>query len=469
MLKNFDEDTIAAISTPPGQGGIGVVRLSGPRALAVADRIFESKNKKRPSEQASHTVQIGTIVVAEDPPASRVIDEVLLLVMRGPKSYTCEDIVEISAHGSPAVLEKILDLAVQFGARLAEPGEFTKRAFLNGRIDLLQAEAVLDLIRAKTERGRRWASAQLDGFLSRKIQNFKETLLDILTRLEASIDFSEDAPEAADSGQIHEKLNELVFAMTDLLKNADTGILLKRGIHTVICGKPNVGKSSLMNQLARSNRVIVTPYAGTTRDVVTEEIQIKGFPVRLFDTAGIQDTDHPIEKEGIRRSRQALSEADIILFVLDSSCALSEEDSRISEEIGDRKKIIVLNKWDLPRKIDGPRIKKFIKSAAAVIVELSCLSGKGIELLENEIVRMASGGEIEISEEITVSTVRQKDHLKKSLESVQNALKASSGDMSAEFVAVDVRLALDQLGVLVGETATDDILNSIFSQFCIGK
>src|SRR3990167_8965301 len=300
VLKGFDTDTIAAVSTPAGEGGIGIIRISGREAIPIADRLFESKKGISVSDQKSFAAQYGHIISTESPGGKEVIDEALLLVMRAPKSFTREDVVEISAHGGTAVLQAILRLILKARARPAEKGEFTKRAFLNGRIDLIQAEAVLDLVKAKTELGRRWAAAQLEGGLSEKIRNFKRELLDILTHLEASIDFPEDSPDMDSIPKLGQRLGILSHGLKQLISNAAFGILAKNGLKVVIAGRPNVGKSSLMNQLARANRVIVTPYPGTTRDVIEEEIEIQGFSVRVVDTAGIQETTHPIEREGIK-------------------------------------------------------------------------------------------------------------------------------------------------------------------------
>jgi tRNA modification GTPase len=467
MLKEFDQDTIAAISTPMGEGGLGVIRLSGKDAIAIADKIFESKKKMPVSDQKAFTVQYGHVVASQDSKPSRVIDEVLILVMRAPRSYTCEDVVEISAHGGPAVLEAILREALKAGARPASKGEFTKRAFLNGRLDLLQAEAVLDLVKAKTQGPRQWAVDQLEGFFSKKMKEIKAELLDILTHLEASIDFPEDFPQTDSLSKIAARLGVLSENLRRLLETAGAGFLAKQGLGVVIAGRPNVGKSSLMNALAKFNRVIVTPHPGTTRDVVEEEIEIGGFPVRISDTAGIRSTDHPIEKEGIERSKLAVADADLILYVVDWSRPWHPEDEDLIRGLGDRKTIVVLNKTDLPPKIQTEVLTKILGNA--VFVKASCVSDGGVETLEKAIFNFISGGSLTGAGEAVVSSVRQKDLLEKTLESIQRARTACQESLSPELVAVDVRLGLDCLGMLVGEVVTDDVLEALFNQFCIGK
>ena len=467
MLKEFDDQTIAAISTPLGEGGIGVIRLSGKEAIPIADRIFKSKKNLRARYQKSFTAQVGHVVSRELSGQEKIIDEVLLLVMRAPKSFTCEDVVEISAHGGNATLRAILELVIKAGARLAAKGEFTKRAFLNGRIDLLQAEAVLDLVKAKTELGRQWATAQLEGVLSKKMRSVKQELLDILTHLEASIDFPDDLLRTAPAGEIRERLRNLSKSLRELLSSSNLGSIVKNGLNIVIAGRPNVGKSSLMNRLVRSSRVIVTPYPGTTRDVVEEEIEIKGFPVRVLDTAGIQETDHPIEREGIERTKKAVEESDLVLYVMDSSQALDLEDLRLLQGLLGKIKIIVVNKSDLPQRLDRGELSQQIQ--CETIVESSCVTENGLKALEDEIFCFITNGRIRVSEEVVVSSVRQRDLLERTLKSVEDAEQACQENASAELIAVDVRLSLDHLGVLTGEVLTEDVLEALFNQFCIGK
>ncbi len=467
MLKEFEQDTIVAISTPPGEGGIGVVRLSGGEAVAIADRIFRSTKKLPVKDQASFFTQHGHIVSETASGAREKIDEVLLLVMRAPKSYTCEDVVEISAHGNQVVLQAILAVAIRHGARLAARGEFTKRAFLNGRIDLLQAEAVLDLIKAKTPLGRRWAAAQLEGVLSEKMRMVKNGLVDLLSHLEATIDFPDDGVEPGSLEEAKEKLQALGENIAGLISKASLGSIAKNGLKVVIAGRPNVGKSSLMNRLSRMNRVIVTPYAGTTRDVVEEEIQIRGFPLSIMDTAGIQESEHPIEKEGIERSKTAVAAADLILYVVDGSQSWDSENMALLRDLEDRRVILVVNKNDLPQRLNLELFKNIADSMS--IIPTSCVTESGLDLLENEIFSFIVQGKIQVSGEVVINSVRQKDLLEKTLKAIQDAKNSCAANSSPELVAVDIRLALDELGVLVGEVVTDDILDVLFNQFCIGK
>lgn len=473
MMRPSDEDTIAAISTPLGEGALGVIRLSGKRALGIADAIFLAKGKKPVREQAHLTAQYGHVVSGRGSAIPKIIDEVLLLVMRGPKSYTCEDVVEISAHGGPAVLQAILGLAIASGARLAEKGEFTKRAFLNGRLDLLQAEAVADLVKAKTELGRAWAVSQLEGVLSGKIRDFRKELIDILSHLEASIDFPDDFLEPHSLGKIQKRFRDLLDDIQKLLSGSNMGLIAKKGLKVVITGLPNVGKSSLMNQLVRHNRVIVTPYPGTTRDVVEEEIQIQGFPIRLLDTAGIQESSHPIEKEGMDRTKRAVLEADLVLYVIDTSRTPDPYDQQLFEGLADRKRIIVLNKADLPRRADPGKLENWFsrvpKDSIVGIVESSCVQEPWTQKLEEKILSFITQGRLEQPNEIVVNSLRQKDLLEKVSQILRDAEQACRDNRSPELIAVDVRLALDSLGLLVGEVLTDDILDVLFSQFCVGK
>lgn len=461
-MLNSSEDTIVALSTPPGEGGIGVVRLSGKKAVSVADKIFKAKSGLLVRDQKTFTASYGQAVSQE-----AVLDEALLLLMRAPKSYTCEDVVELSLHGSPAVLTAVVESALQAGARLAEPGEFTKRAFLNGRIDLVQAEAVLDLIRARSERARQWSLSQLEGRLSEKMKEAKEELIQVLSHLEASVDFPDDELSPDSLKNLQDKILKTASNMKKLLDSSALGLAAKQGIAAAITGKPNVGKSSLMNSLLGHSRVIVTPYPGTTRDVVEDEIQVSGFPVRLLDTAGVHDTDHPIEKEGIARSERARDAADIIFLVLDSSSPLEAGDRLLMEALEGRPKIIVINKCDLPRRMNLDEVRNLNSKDPFILI--SCATGSGIQELENEILRFITGGNFEIPEDSVVYSSRQRDLLKKICEDLHRVVKACQEGMSPELVAVDIRLALGRLGEMVGEVVADDILDALFGQFCIGK
>ena len=464
--SSFGEDTIVAIATPLGEGGIGIVRLSGKESLHIAERIFEAKRKNEIRNQKSFTVRYGH-VVARNGLIKTIVDEALLTVMRSPKSYTGEDVAEISVHGGQAVLQEVLRLAVEAGARLAEPGEFTKRAFLNGRMDLLQAEAVLDLIRAKTSHTLRWASAQLEGVFSDKIKNIKKTLLELLSHLEAEVDFPDDSPNTDTPKEIEKKITAAQEELRGLLGSSRLGFLAKRGLQVAIWGRPNVGKSSLLNQLAQRARVIVTPFPGTTRDVVEEEIAIEGFPVRLQDTAGVQETNNPIEKEGVERSRKAMQGADLVLFVVDSSQALTPEDKKLYEECCEKAMILVLNKSDLAAKITSEQVREL--GVTSLVVSCSCLVEMGVDKLKQGVLSFITQGAPEIPSESVVSTVRQRDLLQETAKDLARAREACQKQLSSEFIASDVRHALDHLGMLVGETVTEDVLELLFSKFCIGK
>lgn len=461
-LRESDRDTIAAIATASGDGGVGIVRLSGKEAITIAGKIFISKNSQNAEDQKGFTARYGRVVSE-----GKILDEAILLVMRAPKSYTAEDVAEIQVHGGSVVLQEVLALAIRQGARLAQPGEFTQRAFLNGRIDLLQAEAVLGLIQAKTEKSRQWATAQLEGSLSKKTAWMRAELLEILSFLEASIDFPEDDLETGDYSGIEKKLNSLRTQIQALLSGSSLGLLARRGVRVALWGRPNAGKSSLMNSLTRHNRVIVTPTPGTTRDVVEDEVQLEGFPVKFLDMAGIQESGNLIEKESVSRSRQAMTGSDLVLYVLDANGSWGPQDTALFHEIGPKPKIIVLNKSDLPVKVGPGELKKL--GGDARVVETSCQTGKGVEALEKQIVQWITGGGLRSADEDVISSVRQKDVLEKMLLTVQTAQNACQARLSPELVAVDVRLAMDHLGALVGEIVTDDLLDILFSQFCIGK
>ncbi|OGW92022.1 MAG: tRNA uridine-5-carboxymethylaminomethyl(34) synthesis GTPase MnmE [Omnitrophica bacterium RIFCSPHIGHO2_02_FULL_63_14] len=453
----MDSDTIAAVSTPRGEGGIGIVRLSGPRAVAIADAVFRSRKGTPVSRQKSFTVQYGRV---------EGVDEVLTLLMRAPKSYTCEDMVEISAHGGPRILDRILALAFANGARPAERGEFTKRAFLNGRIDLLQAEAVLDLVQAKTTAGAKTALGQLEGRFSAKARELKKILIDVLSHLEASIDFPDDFPDTDPAEATAAKLDRAAAEIRTLLKDADAGILAKSGFRLVLAGRPNVGKSSLMNRLCRADRVIVTPEAGTTRDVVEEQVDLRGYPVRVFDTAGLGRTEQAVEKEGMERARRAAVEADLVVVVVDASQPFGVEDDRLLESLGGRKILIAANKCDLPVRIDVGATRR-----VAPTVLCSCLTGDGLLELEDKIFSMliTVPEGFEPSGTAMVNTVRQKDLLGSLLASVESAASACRTGLSPELIAVDVRQGLEHLGELVGEVIDEEVLEALFNQFCIGK
>ena len=374
------DDTIASISTPQGESGIGIVRLSGKSVFAILNKVFVSKTKKKPSSFKTHTVHYGNIVDKND-----LIDEVILTVMRKPKSYTKEDTAEINCHGGVIPLRKVLNLLLEKGARLAEPGEFTKRAFLNGRIDLAQAEAVCDIIRAKTDSSMKVSLEQLEGEFSKKIRSLKNVLLNVLSEVEASIDFSEEDIKLISKKAIIKKLKKTLNTIREFIDNAWRGMILKEGVLCVICGKPNVGKSSLMNAFLRRNRVIVTPVAGTTRDAIEEVVNLGDVPVRVVDTAGIAKAQDIVEEHGIKRSKSYIKSADLILFMLDLSKPWSKEDKNILSKIKEKHFIIIANKSDLKRKLDLSKLKNNLKENE--IIDVSLLRKKNIGKLEKAILK----------------------------------------------------------------------------------
>ncbi|MFH1856764.1 MAG: tRNA uridine-5-carboxymethylaminomethyl(34) synthesis GTPase MnmE [Candidatus Omnitrophota bacterium] len=468
------ESTIAAIATAPGEGAIGIVRLSGKNALKIADKIFVCPSGKKPSEFKTRTIHYGWIAAAGKKKlknkisTDNIIDETLLTVMKAPFTYTRQDIVEINCHGGVLALKKTLELVLEKGAVLAEPGEFTKRAFLNGRIDLTQAEAVLDIIRAKTEAGLDAALGQLKGRLSEKIEKIKNVLMNALANLEASFDFSQHDISVLDRKEITACLATVKKSLEELIENSEKGCVLREGITTVICGKPNVGKSSLMNAFLREDKVIVTPIAGTTRDAIEDIINIKGIPLKIVDTAGIIEPRDLVEKEGIKRSKKYLKEAHLILFVLDNSRVLSQEDFQIIEEIKDRPVMVVINKIDLKTKLDFKKIKDFLKDKS--IVKICALKEKGMPQLEESIRQQVLGGKAFTDREsILVTNLRHKKLLEKSLEFARAAGENLKTEMKEELAAEDIREVLKLIGSVVGEVTPEDILNKIFEEFCVGK
>ncbi len=454
------DDTIAAISTPIGEGGIGIVRMSGPQALYILQKIFVRGKGQQPhvSELQSYRLHYGHII---DPESGEMVDEVLVAYMRAPHTYTRQDVVEINCHGGIVPLRRVLELALRGGARMAEPGEMTLRAFLNGRIDLAQAEAVLDVVRAKTEAGLRVAVDQLEGRLSAKIQAVRRVLVDILAYLEATIDFAEDEIPFQD---IIPDLKEARERLEELLAGADQGLIYRQGVRTAIVGRPNVGKSSLLNALLRTSRAIVTPIPGTTRDTLEETINLRGIPLVLVDTAGIAATEDMIEQLGIERSRRALAQADLALAVIDGAEALEEADHEIATAIGGKTAILVINKIDLPRVAD---VSAFLPQAPRV--EISALTGEGLEDLEEAIVKRVFAGEVWVSDAPLVSNPRHKNVLHRALEHVRAAERSHQEAMPADFVTIDLTAAVNALGEITGETATEDLLETIFANFCIGK
>lgn len=463
-MKADNNDTIAAISTSLGEGGIGIVRLSGTSAIKIAEKVFSSPNKKKLSSSRSHTVHYGHIKVPE---TKEILDEVLVTVMRAPKTYTLEDVVEVSCHGGTVSLKKVLAQFLTEGARLAEPGEFTKRAFLNGRMDLSQAEAVLDIITSKTDASQKAALQQLKGEFSCEVQRIRSLLIDALSYVELRIDFSEEDVALPKLEEIRTKIESAFFGVKSMLKTADKGMLLREGASVVICGRPNVGKSSLMNALLKHDRVIVTPVAGTTRDVIEESINLNGIRVKVSDTAGIIETADRVEIEGIKRSKEKLASSDIVIFMLDASCELSRKDEEIYEAIKEKKCVIVINKIDLKRVLDEKDLKE--KFASKRIIKVSALKKEGLEALEDALTEELLKGEMDAPESLLVTNMRHKELLEKAAKSLESAVKSSNENYKGELLASDLHEAVRFLGLIIGEEIEDDILERIFSQFCIGK
>ncbi|MBD3379877.1 MAG: tRNA uridine-5-carboxymethylaminomethyl(34) synthesis GTPase MnmE [Candidatus Omnitrophica bacterium] len=455
-------DTIAAIATPPGEGGIAIVRLSGEEALGLAESIFEPSSGKPLSGTPSHTIRRGRVTS----PAGDVIDEVLVSVMKAPRSYTAEDVVEINCHGGIVPVRKVLERCLSAGARLAEPGEFTKRAFLNGRLDLSQAEAVLDVIRSSTDAACRVALDQLKGGFSAKVVAIRDAVLDIVSAIELSIDFSQEDVEFPVTEKIGSRINRIAEEISELLSTADKGIILREGANIVICGRPNVGKSSLMNALLRHDRVIVTPVAGTTRDVIEETIDLGGVSARITDTAGIIETTDRVELEGIKRSKEKLEAADVVIFMLDSSRELSRKDEEIFDTVKAKETVIVANKSDLPAAFDTEAAAdKFFRP----VIKASVLKGEGLDEIETSVKRLLFKGDTDLPEGVLVTSLRHRDLLRKALSALARQVEGQKGPFNWELAASDLNEAVMHLGLITGEEVDDSVLDRIFSRFCIGK
>lgn len=512
-----DEDTIAAIATPPGWGGIAVIRISGKESIQILERVFKREGKGRASDMESYRLYLGHIF---DPESEKKLDRVLCVLMKSPHSYTGEDVVEIHSHGGYLVPKRILNLIFKHGARPARPGEFTLRAFLNGKIDLAQAEAVADVVNAQTEEGLRQAELQLEGALSRRIDGFKETLLDTLAEIEAHIDFPEEDIDSIIKETMIRRLNELIEKMDELLATYDQGRIIKHGVYIAIIGKPNVGKSSLLNQLVMKERAIVSPYPGTTRDFIEETIDVRGIPLRLVDTAGLRATTDEVEKVGVEFAKKKAEEAELIIAVVDGSTKLDEDDFEVLKSIqgnialgttltepdlfgvqdsaspiesadlhmkidknnegedglkpphivnrDNRKWILVINKSDLPQRVSKEHLARILPKER--IVETSAKLGSGIEELKDKIYEILIGKKSHIEgNEVIINELRHKTAIEKARESLITFLEAIRRGESPEFLAVDLRSAMNFLGEITGEITAEDVLGRIFSKFCIGK
>ncbi|MFR3288036.1 MAG: tRNA uridine-5-carboxymethylaminomethyl(34) synthesis GTPase MnmE [Enterococcus casseliflavus] len=457
-------DTIAAISTPPGEGAISIVRLSGEKAIAIADRIFQAGTKTL-AQVPSHTIHYGHIV---DPEENRLMDEVMLSVMKKPRTFTREDVVEINCHGGIVVVNQLLQLVLRQGARLAEPGEFTKRAFLNGRVDLSQAEAVMDLIRAKTDKAMNLAVNQLDGNLSHLIRTLRQEILETLAQVEVNIDYPEyDDVEELTTRLLLEKATMIKGQIQALLVTAQQGKILREGLSTAIIGRPNVGKSSLLNHLLREEKAIVTDIAGTTRDVIEEYVNVRGVPLKLIDTAGIRETEDVVEKIGVERSRKALAEAELILLVLNQSEGLTQEDKQLLELTAGSRRIILLNKTDLEPKLAPAELVQY--AADEPIFSVSVLTNEGLDQLEQAIADLFFGGKTTDKDASYLSNTRHIALLENAVQSLSEVIQGIEAGMPVDLVQIDMTRCWDYLGEVVGDSVQDELITQLFSQFCLGK
>lgn len=454
-------DTIAAIATAMTSSGIGIVRISGDEAVSITDRIFEMKNQKKLEDMPTHTIHYGHIHDGDE-----VIDEVMVVLMRGPKSYTREDTVEIDCHGGVYVMKRILETVIKYGARPAEPGEFTKRAFLNGRIDLSQAESVIDVINSKNEFALKSSLSQLSGSVSEKIKEIRGNVLHEIAFIESAL----DDPEHISLDGYPEKLSgivsDVIKKIDKLLANSDNGKMLKEGISTVIVGKPNAGKSSLLNFLVGEEKAIVTDIAGTTRDVLEEQINLNGILLNIIDTAGIRDTEDVVEKIGVERAKKYLNNADLVIYVVDTSTALDENDHEIMELLKDRHAIVLLNKSDLSPVTTVEDIRKHLDKK---MISISAKEQTGMDDLEETIKEMFFSGEVTFNDEVYITNIRHKTSLQEALRSLLLVLQSIADDMPEDFYSIDLMNAYEELGNIIGESVEDDLVNEIFSKFCMGK
>lgn len=456
------EDTIAAISTPYGTGGIGIIRISGDRAFEIAKTIF--KGKKNFDEIKSHTINYGKII---DPVKNETIDEVLVTKMKKPNTFTREDVVEINCHGGIVVLKKILDLVLRQGARAAEPGEFTKRAFLNGRIDLSQAEAVIDIINSKTEESSKAAVNQLEGKLSSKIKALRKRLIEILAHIEAVVDYPEEDIEEITGEKVYNEIKEIKENLKKITDNFERGRILREGIDAVIVGRPNVGKSSLLNELTGKNRAIVTDIPGTTRDIIEEYININDIPVRIVDTAGIRETEDAVEIIGVEKTHKALEEAELVIMMVDAEKGFTPEDSAILEKVANKKLIILINKID---KSNEENIKNIEKNLEGMnYIRTSIREEIGIDKIGKMITKLFTKGEINLNSQIILTNIRHKNLIDKAILSIDDAMGAYENKMPLDLMTIDITNAADFLGQITGESVKEDVINEIFSRFCLGK
>ncbi|GIN40035.1 tRNA uridine-5-carboxymethylaminomethyl(34) synthesis GTPase MnmE [Heyndrickxia oleronia] len=458
-------DTISAISTPMGEGAIAIVRLSGDQAIKITDKLFVGVSGKKLENVSSHTIHYGKII---DPTTDEVVEEVMVSVMKAPKTFTRENVVEINCHGGLVSVNRVLQLVLRYGARLAEPGEFTKRAFLNGRIDLSQAEAVMDLIRAKTDRAMNIALGQMEGRLSKLIQKLRQEILEVVAHVEVNIDYPEyDDVEEMSHRMLKEKANYVRDELKKLLQTAGQGKILREGLSTAIIGRPNVGKSSLLNSLVQENKAIVTDIPGTTRDVIEEYVNVRGVPLRLVDTAGIRETEDIVEKIGVERSRKVLKEADLILLVLNYADDLTKEDEQLFEAVKGMDVIVIINKTDLPQKIDMEKVKEL--SNEHKVITTSLLEEKGVDDLEEAISSMYFQGSIEASDLTYISNSRHIALIGQALDAIEDVLSGIEFGTPIDIIQIDLTRTWELLGEIIGDTVQESLINQLFSQFCLGK
>lgn len=457
------EDTIAAISTPIGIGGIGIIRVSGKDAISIVDRIFKAANKKSLKDIASHTITYGHIIAQ----SGKVLDEVLVMLMKGPKTFTREDVIEINCHGGPIPLNAVLMEVINAGARIADSGEFTKRAFLNGRIDLAQVEAIMDIIESKTELSLSQAVGQLEGNLSKKIREYQDALMQVIARIEVSIDYPEYDEDEPITNDFKDELQSLLVELNQLLNTADTGKMIREGVKTAIVGRPNVGKSSLLNALLEENKAIVTDIPGTTRDVVEAYLNIDGIPFQLLDTAGIRETEDVVEKIGVERSRHSIQEADLVLMLIDAHQGLVEKDKEILDQLDNKHVIYVFNKSDLQNNITQEMIKEYFNNGK--IICISAKEQEGLAELKLCMKDIVMKGNATISNEATISNQRQKQALMNAIKSLDKVVEAIEMGLPEDCLAIDLHDAYGHLGMIVGESLKEEIINQLFSRFCLGK
>ena len=459
----YKEDTIAAIATAPGAGGIGIIRLSGKKALEIADKVFVSPSGKKPTAMAAYTAAYGKIIARD----GSLIDEAIALIMRAPKSYTCEDVVELQCHGGPMALRSVLRAVFEAGARPAEPGEFTKRAFLNGRLDLSEAQAVMDVINAKTDMALRQATGHLTGSFSSELQSWRREILGFIAHLEALIDFPEEGVEEAELEKMRGEIEGLSAKFSGLISTASTGRILREGLMTAIIGKPNVGKSSLLNALLREERAIVTDIPGTTRDAIEEYADLEGVPLRIIDTAGIRETSDTVEQLGVEKSKEYIEKAQLVLALFDSSRPLDNEDEEILSLLQDQQAIALLTKKDLPEKLSAEELQKRLPELPIISI-----STKGDKDGLADLARSVHAFVFKHGADPQAAFLRDEEEaeiLKKARHHLQEAISTIDSDMGLDFISIDLRSAWEALGELTGEALGDDIVDEVFKRFCIGK